>query len=177
MGQIKQPPPVKFFAGILLSTEELWGEVKELLIDLLGAIELESSFFKFTFTDYYRDEMGEDILRKFVLFKGVGNPDELSAIKVQTNQLEEKFMNINGFLRPVNIDPGYIESSKIILASTKNFFHRIYIGRGIYAEVTMHWRRKKWNFFEWTYPDYRTPEYGEFFKKAREIYLREISGG
>ncbi len=176
MGQIKPPPEVKYFAGVLLSREELWEEVKEKLIGAFGNIEIESPFFRFNFTNYYEEEMGNNIWRKFVLFEGIKTPELLADYKIVSNEIEQQFAGREGFKRPVNIDPGYFESSKVILASTKNFFHRIYIGKGIFAEVTMHWRRKKWNFFEWTYPDYRTPEYGEFFKKAREIYLKEISG-
>ncbi len=176
MGKIKIPLQVKFFVGILLAEKTLWEEVKELLTDLLGKIQMESPFLDFTFTDYYREEMGKNIKRKLVLFEGLKDPALLSTIKIQTNMLEETFANRDGFSRPVNLDPGYVETSKVILASTKNFFHRIYIGSGIFAEVTLHWRGKKWNFFEWTYPDYRTTEYLEFFSKARDTYLKELRG-
>ncbi len=174
MGQIKAPPKVKYFCGILLSDESFWGELKEILVSLFGNIQLESSFISFSFTKYYEDEMGSDVKRKFVLFDGLGNPAQLAEIKCETNKIEDSFRGKRGYKRPVNLDTGYIESSKVILASTKNFFHRIYIGNGIFAEVTMHWRKKKWNFFEWTYPDYKSKEYVEFFTEARDIYLKEL---
>ncbi len=176
MGSIKPPPLVKYFTGVLLSKRYLWDEVRSILEKKLFEIELESEFYDFDFTDYYAEEMGREISRKFVIFKGLYPPDYLPELKIKTNEIEGQFAGIDGFRRPVNLDPGYLESSKLILASTKNFFHRIYIGKGIFAEVTMHWRGKEWNFFEWTYPDYRSREYRNFFSMARKRYIREING-
>ncbi len=174
MGKIKPPPSVKYFAGVLVSDEKLLVKVRQFLKELVGEIILESRLIPFNFTHYYREEMGEKILRKFYLFENLEDPGKLATLKIRTNEIEKEFYGEMGFKRPVNIDPGYIESSKVILASTKNFFHRIYIGNGIFAEVTIHWRKGKWNSFEWTYPDYRTPEYHEFFTEARKIYLQEL---
>jgi hypothetical protein len=80
-----------------------------------------------------------------------------------------------GVQRPVNLDPGYLEQSKIVLASTKNFFHRILISRGIYAEVTLHYQGKRWNSFPWTFPDYDSEKYHPFFTALRENYRRQLS--
>jgi hypothetical protein len=76
--------------------------------------------------------------------------------------------------RPVNLDPGYIEQAKVVLASTKNFYHRIYIGRGIFAEVTMHFKNNTYQFFPWTYPDYQSRDYQEFFLRTRQIFRSQL---
>jgi hypothetical protein len=93
----------------------------------------------------------------------------------KTNDLEEELRPLVGSVkRPVNLDPGYVENAKVVLASTKNFYHRIYLGRGIFAEVTMHFRNNTFQFFPWTYPDYQSREYQEFFLRVRHIYRSQL---
>ncbi|HET9942723.1 MAG TPA: DUF4416 family protein, partial [Terriglobia bacterium] len=95
--------------------------------------------------------------------------------KCHTNALEETFAADGASVkRPVNLDPGYLENSKIVLASTKNFYHRIYLGRGIFGEVTMHFRNGAFEFFQWTYPDYKSPEYQAFFMELRTLYRNQL---
>jgi len=107
-------------------------------------------------------------LRKFSMQKGGGMPRH-------TNTLEEAFTDKDPAVkRPVNLDPGYLEQGKIILASTKNFYHRMYLARGIFGEVTMHYRNNAWEFFPWTYPDYKSAEYQAFFLELRAVYRRQL---
>jgi hypothetical protein len=139
-----------------------------------GPVALESERFVFDQTDYYQGEMGEGLRKTFLAFEQLIDPSSLVAIKHQTNQWEAKFAQAAPFAesRPLNLDPGYITSAKFVLASTKDHCHRIYLSDGIYAEMTLYYQRGQWCHRDWTYPDYRTPEYQEFFMRCRE-YLRE----
>jgi len=173
MGTIRSFNPVKCFAGILVSDLRLIIAVRDRLVESYGPIDHESRVIRFDFTDYYVAEMGPNIHRIFFSFERLIEADELSAIKHQTNLLEQSFTPI-AVRRPVNIDPGYLENAKVVLASTKNFYHRIYLTRGIFAEVTMHFRNNAFQFFQWTYPDYQSPEYQEFFIQLRQLYRSQL---
>ncbi|HHT9107917.1 MAG TPA: DUF4416 family protein, partial [Candidatus Wunengus sp. YC64] len=142
MGQISKPKPVNLIAGVLTSIPELLEQIDKILEKHFGLIDLRSDVLPFTFTDYYNEEMGKGILRQFYSFEKLIMPDELAAIKVQTNLLEESITTSKKYSveRPINIDPGYINESRLILASTKDFSHRIYLRDGIYAEVTLNYR-------------------------------------
>ena len=111
----------------------------------------------------------------FFSFERLIEADRLPEIKRQTNQLEEELAPLlQSVKRPVNLDPGYIEQAKVILASTKNFYHRIYLGRGIFGEVTMHFKNNTFQFFPWTYADYQSKDYQEFFLRMRHIYRSQL---
>jgi len=172
MGSIRTFNPVKFFVGVLVSDRKLIPEIKNRLTALYGTIDHESPVIPFDFTDYYRAEMGDIIDRIFFSFVHLIEADQLAEIKRQTNKLEAEFSGT--VQRPVNLDPGYIEHAKVILASTKNFYHRIYLEKGIFAEVTMHFRNNTFQFFPWTYPDYQSRDYQEFFLRIRHIYRSQL---
>jgi hypothetical protein len=178
MGAIRDFNPVKLFVGVLVSRTDMIPTVKSRLIELYGAIDHEPTVIPFDFTDYYAGEMGDIIDRVFFSFERLIEGDQLADIKRQTNELEEEFKTAFSqsatVKRPVNLDPGYLEHSKVILASTKNFYHRIYLRRGIFAEVTMHFRNNTFQFFPWTYPDYQSKEYQEFFLRIRHIYRSQL---
>jgi hypothetical protein len=98
--------------------------------------------------------------------------ERLPDVKIFTNEFERERC-ING-QRMVNVDPGYIARDKLVLASTKDFYHRLYLADGIYGEVTLHFRKGVFRFFSWTYPDYKEPSFLEFLTKARAKYMHEI---
>jgi hypothetical protein len=171
MGQISPPPPVKLFAGILTALPEILPEVEERLAARYGPVDLHSPAFPFDQTAYYDAEMGNPIVRCFFSFQTLIAPAEISSIKRSTNDLEAAFAAEHCQVRrPVNLDPGYMEESKIILASTKNFYHRILLSEGIYGEVTLHFSSGAWQAFPWTFPDFRSGRYDDFFKQLRRIY-------
>ncbi len=178
MGAIRSFNPVKLFIGVLVSNPKLLKAVESRLSDVYGPIDHRSEVLPFDFTDYYKAEMGDLIDRAFFSFERLVEADQLSGIKRQTNLLEEEIAaepaSSQKVKRPLNLDPGYIEHSKVILASTKNFYHRIYLGSGIFAEVTMHFKNNTYQFFPWTYPDYQSKDYQEFFLKTRQIYRNQL---
>jgi hypothetical protein len=179
MGSIRQVTPVKLFIGVLVSHSKFIPRVEQRLVEAYGAIDHRSEVMPFDFTDYYEAEMGDIIDRVFFGFERLIEADQLPEIKRQTNQLEDELAPLlttpsTSVKRPVNLDPGYIEQAKVILASTKNFYHRIYLGRGIFGEVTMHFKNNTYQFFPWTYPDYQSKAYQDFFLRVRQILRSQL---
>lgn len=140
-----------------------------------GPIDLRCGPIPFDFTGYYQKEMGANLTRVLWSFEELVDPGSLSHAKLQTRAVEDAFRREGpGKPRSVNIDPGYLEQSKIVLASTKNFYHRVYLGQGIFAEVAMHFRNNTYQFFPWTYPDYKSRDYLHFFVRMRQIYRSQL---
>jgi len=175
MGTISAPRPVKLFAGVLSADPALFPAVEERLCSLFGKVELRTEPFPFDSTAYYDEEMGRPLKRVFYGFCELIVAETISRIKVQTNRIEAEFASrSSGARRPVNIDPGYLEEAKLVLASTKNFSHRILISGGIYAEVTMRFENREWRALPWTFPDFRTGRYNDFFTALRNNYRRQL---
>lgn len=176
MGTISLPKPVNLLIGVLTSIPELLAHTDKILEEHFGPIDLRSDILPFTFTGYYNGEMGKGIQRQFYSFEKLIMPDEIATIKVQTNIIEELLASSKKYPvnRPINIDPGYINESRLILASTKDFSHRIYLRDGIYAEVTLNYRGERYETFPWTFPDYKTIVYHSFFLKVREFYVKKL---
>jgi hypothetical protein len=174
MGSLRSFSPVKLFAGILVSDAKYVTEVETRLTAEFGAIDHRSPVIPFDFTDYYEKDMGDVLDRMFFSFEELIDAAKLPEIKRRTNQFEADIAISAGLKRPVNIDLGYLEQAKVLLASTKNFYHRIYLGGGIFGEVTMHFKNNTFQFFPWTYPDYQSRDYQDFFLKLRQIYRSQL---
>jgi len=176
MGEIREAEPVKLIVGMLSAYPGALAEAEARLATTFGTVDLRSDLFAHEFTEYYRDEMGHPLIRYFVSFEELIAPQELATVKRASNGIEADLAARGEWpvARPVNLDPGYIAPSKLILASTKDFAHRIYLGRGIWGEVTLQFRGGDWAEFEWTYPDYRTPEYRAFFSRVRNRLKEQV---
>lgn len=172
MGILERHPPVKLIVGFIFKEDQILHKAKVLLEKHFGKIDFESQALAFTHTDYYEKEFGSALKRRFVSFKKLIEPSDLAKIKKITNQLEKKLSYKQA--RLINIDPGYLELSKLILATAKDYQHRIYLKDGIYAEVTLFYQNKTFNPWEWTYPDYKQQEYLAIFNQIRDIYRRQI---
>ncbi len=172
MGKITSPHKVKLICGFIFKSDTAYRKAKAALTKRFGAIDYESAVLPFTLTDYYEAEFGPDLQRAFVAFKKLIPADSLNKIKVAANRLESKLAHAGR--RTVNIDPGYVNLAKLVLASTKDFAHRIYLGKGIFAETTLMYRGKSFTTLEWTYPDYRSGEYIGIFNRIREHYAASI---
>jgi len=182
MGQTRQAEPVKLFVGMLSAYPGAFADAESSLADTLGPVDLRSDLFAHEFTEYYRDEMGQPLVRYFASFDRLIAPGELAGVKHLAGEVESRMADGGEWpvARPVNLDPGYITPAKLVLASTKDYSHRIYLDDGVYGEVTLLFRHGAWRQFEWTYPDYRTPEYHDFFTRVRERLLeqrRSLSDG
>jgi hypothetical protein len=176
MWQTKKPKPVKLIIGILAADTECLEKAVQGIIKEFGAADFMSDVWPFDKTDYYKEQTGQNILRQFVSFENLIDPGELAQIKHITNSLEQELANQLGrdVPRPVNLDPGIIEPSKLILATTKNYSHRIYIGNQMYAEVTLIYDKGAWSALPYTYPDYRQTNYIEFFEIVRRKLLEQL---
>jgi hypothetical protein len=137
-----------------------------------------SDAFAFHQTAYYAPTMGEGLRKQFLVFRDLVMPDRLTAIKLRTNALETELAASGAYaeVRPLNLDPGLMTLGKFMLATTKDQAHRIYLGEGIYAEVTLHYRGGAWAAWPWTYADYREPEVLAFLGEAREDLRRLLKG-
>lgn len=174
MAVIRTPKKEKIIAGFIYSSDDDYRSAAGILAEKFGAIDFDSLEKRFEHTDYYEDEMGKGLKRRFVSFAGLADPGELSAIKIFTNGVEEKFLFEGTSRRRVNIDPGLLSEPKLVLASTKNFTHRIYIGSSIWAEVTLRYIGDSYTTLEWTYPDYAKKETIAFFNAVRKEYRKSL---
>lgn len=175
MWKIEKPKPAKLIVGILAADEDCLADAVRSAQKRFGQADFISQVWEFTQTEYYLDQLGDSPLRQFLSFERLVHPGKLARIKLTTNLLEQKLARRFGHLpRPANLDPGLIEPSKLVLASTKNFSHRIYIGKKMYAETTLRFSKGKWEHFDYTFPDYQQDHYHEFFEKVRRRLLEQL---
>ncbi len=165
-----RPERALLFVATLFSEDEVYRRAREDLVRTFGEASLESECLPWVHSDYYRDELGWPIKRRFLGFSEGFSTESIREAKLLTMELEKRF-SVEG-RRRINLDPGYVTEAKVVLATTKNYPHRIYLGSGIYAEVTLHYRRGAYRPHEFTYRDYGTPEYLGIFHEMRNI-LRE----
>ncbi len=175
MAEAKPFSRVKLICGVIYSQNEAFKQAETRLIDLYGNIDFKSPLFAFDITDYYEKQMGKDLNRIFLSFEPLVSPERLSEIKIQTNELEERIKEeIKADRRVVNLDPGYLTPSALIMATAKNFSHRIPLQRGIYAHLELLLTKKEALALNWTYPDYRRKEHQKYFLEVRKIYLSQL---
>ena len=172
MGVPKYPPLVKLVVGLLAASDGFLDEVTAALGQRFGPVDDCSPRTDWSASTYYRDELGDGIRRQFLSFEHLVGAGKLAALKQLTNALEEAWRAAGG--RRVNIDPGYVAATKLVLASTKDAAHRVYLSGGLYAEVTLHYADGSFRAYPHTYPDYATAESIAFFNRVRTRYLAQL---
>jgi hypothetical protein len=172
MGTAHEAKPVKLIASLFARDPALVEEAKAALSHAFGPIDFESELLPFDHTDYYTPEFGPGLQRQIVAFQQLIAPSDLPAIKRQTNELEWSLAGEER--RRVNVDPGYVSLGKTVLASTKNHAHRLYLGQGIYGEVTLTYQRGRFRPWPWTYPDYASDRYCTLFEEIRRHYKMQL---
>jgi len=175
VGRVKKHAPVKLIVGMISSFPHLFEQAQKVLEKEFGTGDYESPILPFDTTDHYQEEFGPELKRRFYSFKKLIDAERLVEIKLFTNRLEEEFSDEEGSRR-INIDPGYLVLGKLVLATTKDHQHRLYLDKGIYAEVTLRFKKDSFCPWEWTYPDYRIPEYIDIFNRIRGLYLKQLLG-
>lgn len=170
MGKTEQPAPALLFAGILYNDDNCLSAAKKTLIENYGNCILEIPSFPWNYSEYYNKEFGNNIIRTFMFFEKLISPEQIIDIKLQTNQIEESLSEKGK--RKVNIDPGYLTLSNIVLATTKNYSHRIYLGKGIYGEVTLIYKNNTYSPYIFTYQDYQDEKSIKMFLEIRK-YLKQ----
>lgn len=165
---------VKLISSLFSSERDLIDKVILEMEELFGSIDTISPWLFFDRTRYYEKEMGWPLHRRFITFKGLICPEELPSKKLTTNKIEKSYSNDEK--RRINIDPGYISLERLILATGKNYTHRIYLSKGIYADLTLVFHKGSFSPLEWTYRDYSDPGVIKFFNDQREKYKNQIRG-
>lgn len=164
--------PAKLVIGVFMQDKALIDPVSRQLVDQFGPLDLVSHWFAFDYTAYYDKEMGTGLSRRMMAFQALILQDELPDIKQFTNSVEAEFTEAG--LRRINIDPGYLLHERFVLATGKNFSHRIYIGKGIYADLTLIYHKGKFQALPWTYPDYTAADMLGFLERARKKYINDF---
>ncbi|MBX7247061.1 MAG: DUF4416 family protein [Candidatus Sumerlaeaceae bacterium] len=177
MGALKTAPQQgKLFFGLIATSEEMLEVARKRLALDFSAIETQSPIIPFDQSNYYEAEMGSGLLRQWISTERPIFLGELPDFKRFTNKLEDT--HGAGGKRTVNIDPGYVNLSKVVLATTKDYEHRIFLGGGIFAEVTLHYRRPEgFVGWPWTYPDHLPPAALSFFGEVREKFHAYLNQG
>jgi hypothetical protein len=175
MGTAREPQPVKLIASLLTGEPRLFARVREALVATWGAIDLQSEILPFDHTDYYAVEFGPALQRQIVAFERLISPAELPAAKLLANGLEQSLAAEGR--RRINIDPGYVSLGKLVLATTKDHAHRLYLGQGVYGEVTLAYQQGHFRPWPWTYPDYGSEEYCALFGRIRQRYKAQLRAG
>ncbi len=177
MGQTKSYPPcVQVVAGFSQdrsALDWLWQHVER----AWGPILQASPIFQFVESKYYEKSMGQGLLKQIVVLERWYDPGKLSACKLESNLWELEFKGTSELLvdRPLNIDPGYMSMTKLVLASTKNREHRLYLDEGIYAEVTLAFRDQVWHPMPWTYADFQRNDVRDFLAQARKQFAARVA--
>ena len=154
-----------------MKDKKLAEPVAEKLTAQFGAVDIVSSWLPFDYTEYYRSEMGEPLFRRMFSFRKLIDQAFLAEIKTITNAIEEQYCINNK--RPVNIDPGYMLHSRFVLATGKNYAHRIYIGKKIYADLTLIYTKGGFAKLPWTYPDYLAEDMLAYLIMVRKKYVSD----
>jgi len=176
MAKIRPPLPVKLFIGLLSSDRDLLDRCAALLQDRFGPLDFRSPAAPWDHTDHYARELGDGLLRTFLFFDNLIDPGDLPEIKHFTNSIENRLStSADGSARRlVNIDPGYLTEARVVLASAKDYAHRVYIGNNIYAEATLLFRDGSFRVRDHTYPDFRADEVIKMFNSLREVLRKQL---
>src|SRR5512147_882456 len=174
MGTPVEPKPAKYFIAFLVSDLALLVDVEAEIVAALGGIDARGTIALWQESKFYEAEMGASLWRGFWSSHSLRSPAELAAAKLQTQRIEDKFRDPASGGRRVNLDPGYLDTLKVVLASTKNANQRIYLNSGIYAEATLFYHHGAFHGLPYTYPDYLTPPTTEFLARARSIYVEQL---
>lgn len=172
MGEPNIEHDAKLFCAVTYATDSIELSVVQRLVQNFGEIDFQSDMFDFNFTNYYTPEMGRGLKKQFYSFEKLIRPEHLNSIKLTSNQIESDYLQ--EVSRQVNIDPGYLTPAKVVLATTKNFSHRIYLGKGIYGDLHLRYMDGKYRPVDWTYADYKTELTQNFLMNIRKILLRDL---
>lgn len=187
MATPREPPPTILLAAIFSRHESAMDWATEQISRAWGKVVLASERFDHSETSYYESEMGPGLVKQFLVIDDWYDPARLADNKLESNTWEAELASASRLVvdgspagedlppRPVNIDPGYLTLTKLVLASAKDRAHRIYLRNGIYAEECLYYLDRRWNARQWTYPDYQRSDFQAFFVEARDYLKQKIS--
>lgn len=174
MGQLFDFEKEKLIVGVIYNDEQVYNKALRMLIDEFGEIDGESERFSFSreFSDYYDDELGGEGQRVIFSFRETVDPSRQAEIKTKTNEMEKLLSDECGN-RLINLDPGFINHGRLMLATTKKAGFRIPLSDGIYTELTLFWAKGEWHKLPWSYRDYQSEKVQKFLTETRKRYLAE----
>ena len=174
-----EPEPVKLLVAILWANANALQLVLKRTVEFWGEIDFLGQDYLFDMTDYYESEMGRPLFRRLIAFRQLVSPGMLVEVKLACNGLEDQFRESAG--RQLNLDSGYLDHNKMVLASAKGLGQKIYVAQGIYADLVARFRQGRFQPFEWTFPDFKDGRYDEELTNIRGLYLQQLrnlhSGG
>ncbi|MBU0517224.1 MAG: DUF4416 family protein [Proteobacteria bacterium] len=168
MSRLVEPTPAKLVVGVIYALQDVFEAALCRLVDCLGEVDILGARLAFDQTDYYTPEMGPGLWRRLAAFRDLIDPGTLGPIKRRTAMIEAEFSKQGR--RQVNLDPGSVTLERLVLATGKNFVHRVYLGQGVYADLTLVFERGRWRPLPWTYPDYA----GEELRSQLEMIRRKL---
>ncbi|MBU4287142.1 MAG: DUF4416 family protein [Proteobacteria bacterium] len=168
----QSPKPAKLVAGLFMKEKSLIAPILTELVEKIGSIDMVSTWLPFNYTSYYEPEMGSPLFRRVLAFKSLVKQSSLPEIKIITNKIEKKYSKTDK--RLVNIDPGYMLHERFVLATGKNYTHRIYIGMGIFANLTLIYQKGSFRKLSWTYPDYTEKNMLTYLEMIRNKYVADL---
>jgi hypothetical protein len=172
MGKLHRPLPVKLVISLIYREATVLRKTQTELENGFGPVEPDTLDLPFDKTDYYAVEMGRNLQRRMIAFRGLIPLENAHRIKLRTGALEKRYTA--GGKRRINIDPGYLNNAKLVLFTTKDYSHRIYLGDHIFAENTMSFREGEFRSLPWTYPDYASSQMRCFFGRIRDRYRLDM---
>ena len=172
MSELKKPPRACLVISLIAGTEDIISKAMDCLAGTYGPVMFRTPLMPFDWTSYYEREFGKNLVRRFVVFKELVEQARLTEIKLEVHRQEQRFSS-NG-KRLVNIDPGILTAERLVLATGKNFTHRIYLGKGVFADLTLVFQKGRFDMLPWTYPDYASRDALEFLEQARTWYLNML---
>jgi len=172
VGKVTLPEKVMLFSSVIHHEKAPVDRAMSKLEESFGPSLMTTPSVPFTYTDYYFKEMGAPLFRFIIAFSELVERDSMPEIKIMTNKMEHDFLDEGN--RTINLDPGILSQENICLATTKPYSHRIYLGKGIWAEITLIYRGESFQRLEWTYPDYGSNEFIEIFNNLRKSYRRRL---
>jgi len=172
MAQCNNPVPVKYFIAILYHEENAFLSAIQMIKSVFGEIDFEGEDHLFDVTDYYEPEMGKPLYRRIVSLEDLNSPQEIVSIKLKCNEIEN-VSTVNS-KRIINCDAGYLDHNKILLASAKDAGQKVYLDKGIYADLAARYKSGSYQPFEWSFPDFKDGRYDKEFLHIRRMYMLQI---
>lgn len=164
------PDPVKYFVTVLWADAVAHSNARAQLIERFGPIDFEGPDRPFDLTHYYEAEMGANLCRRLISFSELRSPEDLAGAKRACIALE------GPHARRVNLDVGYLDHNKIVLASVKAAGQKIYLADGIYADLVARFAQGRYQPFAWTFPDFKDGRYDVELAELRSRYLEQMKG-
>lgn len=172
MASPQLPLSVKLFIAVLFKERAALERARRLFIERWGPIDFEGSDHLFDTTDYYEYEMGKPLYRRLVSFERLALPVDMVDMKLSCNAIEDGLRESNS--RTINCDCGYLDHNKVVLASAKEAGQKIYIDKGIYADLSGRYKDGKYRSFEWSFPDFKDGRYDADLARMRSVYLGQL---